>query len=216
MTFPLSAVEAFTDADLFGPHFSGESWRPWQAFLATFGGEVATLAPDLASLAAQCTDRADLTTAPIFREAWVIAGRRSGKTRIAAMLAAWAACFVAWKQHLAPGEVATVAVIAADRIQARVAFRYIKALIVGTPPLSRMIMAETTDRLELANGAAVEVMTASGVAVRGRTLAAAVLLLADRRCRSTRPRGANGAASCSGDVAWRVPDRNLDALLAPW
>lgn len=175
MTFPITSAEAFTDPDLFGPHFAGDTWKPWSAFLATLGGEAATLPPDLAALASSCTERTDLATTPAFRELWCIAGRRSGKTRIAAMLATWAACFVDWRAHLAPGELATVAVIAADRSQAKVAFRYIRALVAETPPLRRMIVAETADRLELNNRAAVEVMTSSAVSVRGRSLACAIL-----------------------------------------
>ena len=175
MTFPLSAADAFTDPDLFGPHFAGASWRRWSSFLATFGGDTASLDPDLAQVAASCTERGDLATLRQAREAWVIAGRRSGKSRVAAMLATWAACFADWRAHLAPGEIAVVAVVAADRQQARVLFRYIRALILETPPLRRMVVNETAERMELSNRAAVEVMTASAISVRGRTLACGIL-----------------------------------------
>lgn len=75
MTFPISAAEAFADPNLFGAHFRGETWLPWLSFLKVFGGEAATLPPDLAQLAASCTDRADLGGVQRFGECWVIARR---------------------------------------------------------------------------------------------------------------------------------------------
>ena len=64
-----------SDENLLGRHFPGESWRPWQGFLAVLTGQVATLPPDCKSLAAACTGRDDLSASPPFDEAWAIAGR---------------------------------------------------------------------------------------------------------------------------------------------
>ena len=174
MTVP-TILDAMQDENLFGRHFPGDSWRPWQAFVAALTGQVATLPPDLQSLAAACTGREDLAASPPFNEAWAIAGRRSGKSRVAAAIAAETACFTDWRTVLAPGEVATVAVIAGDRAQARTVFRYVRALISETGLLAGMIVNETAERLELNNRSAVEVFTASSVRVRGYTIACAVL-----------------------------------------
>ena len=133
MTFPLSTAASFVDADLFGPHFSGPTWRPWLGFLATFGGEAVILAPDLAELAAGCAGRADLANLASPRETLVIAGRRGGKTRIAAMLATWPHRS---SMALAPGT-GRGRDGGSDRCgsqQAKVAFRYIKALVAEMPP----------------------------------------------------------------------------------
>ena len=174
MTLP-TVLEVMQDPNLFGPHFPGDSWLPWQGFVAALTGEVAKLPPDLQALAAACTGREDLAAAPALNECWAICGRRSGKSRVAAAIAASTACLRDWRSILAPGEVAIIAVIAADKAQARTVFRYIRALIVETPLLARMLIAETAERLELSNRAAIEVFAASSVRVRGYTLAAAVL-----------------------------------------
>ena len=59
---------------------------------------------------------------------------------MAAAIAAETACFTDWRTVLAPGEVATVAVIAGDRAQARTVFRYVRALISETSLLAGMIV----------------------------------------------------------------------------
>jgi hypothetical protein len=171
----VNILGAFLDRRVFGKHFPGPTWRPWHALLATLTGQVAELPPDLQSLAAACTGREDLATAGPFSELWAFCGRRSGKSRVAAGIATWIACSTNWRTIMAPGEVATVALIAESKAQARISFRYVRALIRSTPLLAPMVTSETAERIELNNGAAVEVLVASGVRVRGYSLAAAVL-----------------------------------------
>lgn len=68
-------------------------------------------------------------------------GRRGGKSRIAAVVAVYLAA-------LGHGEKATVAVIAADRQQARVVFRYVTTLL-DLPLLSRLDRAGCPPRHEV-------------------------------------------------------------------
>ena len=63
-------------------------------------------------------------------------------------------------------------VIATDRRQARVIFRYTRALITLTPLLKAMIERETADVIELNNHVTIEIVTASYRTARGYTLAA--------------------------------------------
>ena len=51
------------------------------------------------------------------------AGRRAGKSQVAALTAVYAACFRDYSDVLSPGEPGTVMVIAADRKQAIEALR---------------------------------------------------------------------------------------------
>src|SRR2546427_11320334 len=51
------------------------------------------------------------------REAWGVVGRRGGKSRIAALVAVYLACFRDYRRILAPGERGTLPIIAADRRQ---------------------------------------------------------------------------------------------------
>jgi hypothetical protein len=107
------------------------------------------------------------------REAWVIVGRRGGKSRIAALLTVYAAAFR--RYHLAPGERGVAMVIAADRRQARVVFRYVAALFDGCPMLAPLVAQRTNEALRLTNGIDVEIHTASFRSVRGYSIVCAIL-----------------------------------------
>ena len=76
--------------------------------------------------------------------------------------------------HLAPGERATIMVIAVDRKQARTIFRYIRALLTRVPMLAELIERETEDSFDLSNSVTIEVQTASYRSTRGYTIAAAL------------------------------------------
>jgi hypothetical protein len=89
-----------------------------------------------------------------------------------ATVAAWLACFVDWLPFLAPGEMASVMVIAADRQQARVAMRYLRSLIVEHPTLAQLVTRETDESIELSCRVIVEVATASFRTTRGYSFAA--------------------------------------------
>jgi hypothetical protein len=104
----------------------------------------------------------------------VIAGRRSGKSRLAALIAVHRATFTDYRPHLAPGERALVMVIASDRTQARVVHRYVKGLLHTTPLLERLIEREAADSIDLRNRVSIEIHTASFRATRGYTLACVV------------------------------------------
>jgi hypothetical protein len=113
-----------------------------------------------------CTGRA---TAPVaaFIEAFLVCGRRAGKSFILALTAVYLACFRVYTAHLAPGERATVLIIAADRKQARVIFRYLRALLRDVPMLATMIERETAESFDLTNRVTIEVGTASYRTTRG-------------------------------------------------
>jgi hypothetical protein len=96
------------------------------------------------TLFAKHTGRSELSTKPM-REAWVIVGRRGGKSLIAAFVAVYQACFRIYDNYLAPREVATVMVIAADRRQARVVMRYTMGLIDPVQMLKAMIERHTRE-----------------------------------------------------------------------
>ncbi len=126
----LNALAAMDDPNLFGPHFQGDTWRTWRVFLKAW-----TATPmDAAELAIyrHHTGRTDPPT-QAFTEGTAIVGRRGGKSRLFALLATCMATLRDYSPHLAPGEVATVAIIAADRRQARVIFRYIVGMLEAVP-----------------------------------------------------------------------------------
>jgi hypothetical protein len=158
--------------EVFPTHFDGPTWEPWRVFLAaTYGLEVTDAERDIFTA---CTGRDVFPTAPA-REAWMIVGRRGGKSRIAALLAVYMACFRRYEQ-LAGGERGIVMIVAADRRQARVVLRYIRSLLHSSPMLEELISAERKEAIDLSSNITVEVHTASFRAVRGYTI---VGLIAD-------------------------------------
>jgi hypothetical protein len=100
-------------------------------------------------------------------------GRRGGKSHAAALCAVYEAAFQDHRDRLAPGEVATVMLVAADRQQARTLLRHVKGLC-DHPMIRPMVLRETESGTELSNRSVIEVATASHRAVRGYTCAAVI------------------------------------------
>jgi len=113
----MNIIEAFNDPSLFRKHFRDlTTWWAWQAFLAALFA--LPMSEAAATLYQECTGCIALPLRA-FTEAFLICGRRSGKSRILALIAVFLACFVTWTAKLSPGEVGFVVIVAADRKQAR-------------------------------------------------------------------------------------------------
>jgi phage terminase large subunit-like protein len=99
---------------------------------------------------------------------WAL-GRRSGKTLMAAVTATYAACMLAdaYKAFLRPGERFYIISVANTLDQAKIALQGVKDLINGSPILKPLIVRETSDTLELSNGAVFRAMPASSRGGRG-------------------------------------------------
>lgn len=151
--------------EVFPEHFEGPSWAVWRVFLAALYG--LSMSASGREMFTECTGRATAPTAPA-REAWMIVGRRGGKSRTAALLAVYMACFR--RYVLTPGERGIVMIIAADRRQARVALRYILALLHTNAALESLIQHERNESIDLTNGITIELHTASFRTVRGYTI----------------------------------------------
>jgi hypothetical protein len=95
----------------------------------------------------ECTGRNAPPQQPA-NEAWLVCGRRAGKSFILALCAVYLACFFDYRRHLAPGERGTVLIIATNSKQARVIVRYIRALLTHIPMLARLVERETTDAFD--------------------------------------------------------------------
>src|SRR5215831_14088390 len=102
MTAPLSIVDAIDDADIFAPWFRDRAtWQAWFAFLNVLFG--LPLSPDQLVIYQECTGRTAPPSGP-FYEAWLICGRRAGKSFVLALVAVFLACFRDWQPFLVPGE----------------------------------------------------------------------------------------------------------------
>ena len=169
----MNIIEAMRDPELFAPWFKKDAgeWAAWEAFLAALFA--LPMDAEAQAIYRACTRRQTAPSAP-FTEAWMVVGRRGGKSFISALTAVYLACFRDYREHLAPGERATVAVLAADRKQARVIMRYIAGLLEGVPMLAALIERQNGEEIELSNRVNIEVVTASFRASRGYTYAAVI------------------------------------------
>lgn len=166
----MNIIDTMTDAQLFGHVFAGDTWANWRELLAGFYGLRSGQQTDTFR---ELTYRDPPESA--CNELWLVVGRRGGKSNIAALLAVYEATFKDHREMLSPGERATVMVIAADRKQARTVMRYIKGLLIENPMLSKMVVRDTEELIELSNRTNIEIMTASHRSTRGYTVAACIM-----------------------------------------
>jgi hypothetical protein len=168
----LTILDAVQDEHLFKPFFKNpQSWATWFAILAAIFA--LPMNAEQQRLYETVSGRTEIPT-DVAKEVWLVLGRRGGKSRILALIAVWLACFHDHSSSLSPGELGVVQVLAADRRQAKVILRYIKAFLTKVPMLSRLIESETQESISLSNNIVVEVTTASFRSVRGRTVVAAL------------------------------------------
>ena len=161
---------ALADKRLLGAALgSPATWAVWIAVLrATFG--LSLTAKQRAMFAAVAGGRVAPTSR--VRELWAIVGRRAGKSRIAAAIAVYLACFV--KHALAPGERGTVLVIAGSMDQAATVFSYVRGFFESSPILRSEVATCSRNEMTLRNGIVIAVHTNSFRTVRGRTVVACV------------------------------------------
>lgn len=160
------------DANIWAPWFRNPAtWSAWRVFLAALFG-LPLSEHDLA-LYTECTGRTapprDSTT-----EAWLVVGRRGGKSLILALIACYLAVFRDWLPYLQPGETGFIKVLAVDRRQAAVIYRYARSLLLEVPLLRPLVTRDDRWTLELTNSVTIEVQTASFRSTRGFTLIAAL------------------------------------------
>jgi hypothetical protein len=167
-----SIFDAIGNQQIWAPWFRHlPGWRPWFCFLRVLFG--LPLEEGDVEIFHECSGRTDVPEGR-FSEAWLICGRRSGKSFILALVAVFLGVFRDWRPFLIPGERATIKVIAVDRRQARVIHRYARALLMEVPALTELVEADTEDEIELKNGLTIEIQTASFRTVRGYTVIAAL------------------------------------------
>src|SRR5262249_15021340 len=148
-------LEALDDPKLFGSFLrDAATWQAWRAFLAALFG--LSMTEHEAVTYRSCTGRGALPATP-FNEAWLICGRRAGKSFVLALVAVFLGAFKDYRRFLGPGERATIMVIATDRKQARTIFRYIRGLLSDVPMLAPLVERESHDSIDLRNGVTIEV-----------------------------------------------------------
>ena len=167
----MNLLAALDDKNLFKPRIKRpETWAAWRAFIAALYGLPMDDAAE--AIYRRHTARDGALPSVASKEAWLIMGRRAGKSQVLALIAAHLATFHDYRPYLSPGERATIAILASDRKQARSIFRYLRALLTDVPILRPLVERETADSFDLINRVTIEVGVASYKSTRGYTYAA--------------------------------------------
>jgi len=165
----ISIREALTDPSLLGNVLTGQSWQPWRVLLVAAMGE-----PLTDEERATFTALTGRPTEPLQRveEFCAVVGRRGGKSRAMAILAAYVGGLC--EHDLVRGETGIVLLIAPDQRQAKIALDYCAAALEQSPILKQLIANRSSDALELTNGISIEVRSASFRRLRGPTYVAVI------------------------------------------
>ena len=152
----------------------GETRQPWRLVGRAIFGLTVGLTDDDRAFLERLLGGAPLPTSRT-AEAWLVVGRRGGKSRFSAAIAVLLACFGDYRGVLAPGETGVIMVIAADKRQHRIVKRYISALLQEHSALQLLVAKETANAIELTNAITIEIHAASFRSVRGHTLIGAIV-----------------------------------------
>lgn len=168
----MDIVKAIEEENIFRPLFRDlKTWQSWLTFLK--GLFALPMDKDELRLFRKCTGLKTGSTEPA-REAFVVAGRRSGKSFISSIIAVFLALFHDWKPYLSPGEKGWIFIIATDRNQAKIIKNYVSAILSSSPLFRKMVKKERADEIELVNDIVIAVKTCDFRSVRGYTVVAAI------------------------------------------
>ena len=162
---------ALEDPALLGSALGGESWLAWRVLLIAMMGEALTDAER--ALFKTLTGREREALEPV-EEFWGVIGRRGGKSRAMAVLAAYLGALVDHSDKLAVGERGMIPLLAATTQQAQTVFGYIGGLFDTVPMLAELVSERTAESLSLSTGVDIEVRAASFRTVRSFTAVAVI------------------------------------------
>jgi hypothetical protein len=167
----MSMRRALEHPGIFGTILPGESWAAWRVLLIAVMGEELTepereIFCDLTGREYEPRTRCE--------EFWAIVGRRGGKTRAIAVLAAYIASLVDWSDILAPGERASLPIISASLNQAQKCFQYLDGIYSNVAALKKLVTGQTADTIQLSTRVDIECRPASFRTIRGGTAVAII------------------------------------------
>lgn len=153
-----------------------------------------------------------------YREAWLIVGRRAGKTdAFASTIVAYEATCGGHERFLRPRQQGICFQIAQDLRMARNSLHFIRAVLESSPLLTREIVQITADRLDLKNRFTIACVPATLKSVRG--FASPVSVMDEvgvwyQEAESANPDYEIYRALSPGQV--QFPDRKIVGISTPW
>lgn len=149
----VSMRRALENPNLFGSILSGESWASWRILLIAMMGEPLSTSEREVFAPLTLRDREPLRRVEQF---WGCIGRRGGKTRAIAVLAAYIASLVDFSDVLAPGEKASLPILSHTVDQAQKCFSYLDGIFSGVPALKKLVIGRTADTITLSTRVVIE------------------------------------------------------------
>jgi hypothetical protein len=143
------------------------------------GGVIAAMGEELSAAEletfTELTGRATVPCEPA-EELWIVAGRRSGKTRAIGTLAAYLAGCCDYRAILGPGERGVLPIMAANTLQAGQCYNFIRGIFTNIPRFAALVEqlggrhgGITTDTISLKNRIDIQIRPASFRTIRGIT-----------------------------------------------
>jgi hypothetical protein len=169
----MNIIEAIEDHRFFRPLFRDlRTWKSWFALLRALFG----LPIDDAEERRIFESSTSLTVPPSrqAKEAYIVAGRRSGKSFMASIISVFLATFRNWEPHLAPGEKGWIFIIATDREQAKIIKRYISAILNSKPVFRSAVIKDLEWEIELRNNINIAIKTCNFRSIRGYSVLAVI------------------------------------------
>lgn len=174
----MNILAAIKDENLFRPFLGDDltSWRAWNAALrALYGLRIKT--EQARQLIKQCTGReASELPAEGFRTGLFLVGRRSGKSRIAAVIGGFEALFGGHEKRLAKGESGIIPIVSPTKYQSSIVWRYLSALF-DTPLLAQEMVdkKDSEKSITLRNGIEIRILIGDWRSVRGPSVVCAII-----------------------------------------
>ncbi|OYP36441.1 hypothetical protein [Rhodopirellula sp. MGV] len=174
----MNIIDACRDPNLFKPFLEDSSgsvatWKRWFACLRALHGIKLGESSKKTLREVASRDASGLPTNG-FDTALFLTGRRSGKSRIAAVLGAYEAALAGNEKRLAKGERGVVAIIAPTKNQGTIVRNYLRS-VFDVPMLAGELVGETKEGFDLKNGIQIRIMAGDFRTVRGFTLVAAIV-----------------------------------------
>lgn len=170
----LSLIEAISSDNGLGKYFKDKAtWQAWFTFFKALSGSQELTSEEL-DLVRQCTGL-DSVPGEEIKEAYMVCGRRSGKSTICALLAVFYAVWGEWEKYVSKGEQPKIFIVACNKEQSKIIIGYVKAILHLTPFLKSMIKRSLSESVELKNGTEILVKPASWRSTRGFTVGLLIL-----------------------------------------
>jgi hypothetical protein len=174
----VNIIQAIQDRNLFRPFLQDKNggidmWHNWLVALM-YLYRLPIKKPKNLELIKKITGRNPLLQNKEFTTALFLVGRRSGKSKIASVVAAFEAALSGRERLLSRGEIGMVSVISPTRLQSQVIKKYIRAAF-ETDLLKAEIVQEDSYGFELSNGVRIQTLVGDFRSVRGFTQLAVVI-----------------------------------------